>query len=134
MWCRRGWIVILLANVLPYGCSHSTGQAQGGTAKPVPSSGALKVKDNKPPRLVVDRATFDFEKMDQHTKESHIFQIHNEGEGVLLLRIQHTSCGCTSVKLGTVEWDPANPAPKTLVTLSTGEKIDVEMTWDTKER
>jgi hypothetical protein len=51
-----------------------------------------------------------------------------------LLRIQQTTCGCTSVKLGEVEWDPKHPAPKTIVTLDPGEKVDVELTWDTGER
>src|SRR5262245_41346383 len=133
---RFGSIAIFVAIVLVNGCNHSS-EPENKTAlttiPPAPPVGLLKVKDNTPPRLAVDKTTYDFQKMDQFKLGSHIFEVRNEGKGELFLRIQHTSCGCTSVKLGDVEWDPKHPAPKNIVTVLPGGKIDVELDWDTGE-
>jgi Protein of unknown function (DUF1573) len=133
--CRE-WITILLVNAVACGCNYAKNQnqAEGGTTSKPATNLALKVKDNTPPQLAVENTSHDFKRMDQQKIGSHVFEMRNEGPGDLLLRIQHTSCGCTSVKLGDVVWDPKNPAPKTVVTVMPGGKIGVEMDWDTGER
>jgi hypothetical protein len=137
---RNGLILVMLAGLVASGCSNSNTQAAGGAAAATPTvttaeaTRPLKVLDNKPPRFLVDKQSYNFHKMDQHQVGNHNFEIRNDGDGILLLRIQHTTCGCTSVKLGDVMWDPKNPAPKTIVTLAPGSKVDLEMNWKTEER
>jgi hypothetical protein len=142
MFLRSGPIAIALAAVLACGC-YNKEQAQGetasvpleiGTGLPLEEIKPLKVKDKKLPRYVTDKNSYSFGKMDQNTVGRHVFEIRNEGVGDLLLRIQHTSCGCTSVKLGDVVWDPSQPAPKTVVTVVPGGAIGFEMDWNTEEK
>jgi Protein of unknown function (DUF1573) len=130
----RGWLAIMLATVIACGCNYSKNQAAGGTASAPPANLPLRVKDNTPPRLAAAETSYNFNKMDQQKTGSHVFEIRNEGPGELFLKIQHTTCGCTSVKLGEVEWDPQNPAPKTVVTVMPGDSIDVEMNWNTSDK
>src|SRR5262245_28103994 len=134
MWHRWGWIAILFLNVIACGCNQSKSRADGGAGSKSEKGSTLNVQNDNPPRLVVEKTSFDFVKMDQDQKSSHVFEMRNEGTGVLNLKIQQTSCGCTSVKLEDVEWDPLHPAPKTIVVIQPGKKATVEMTWDTKDR
>jgi hypothetical protein len=139
---RGGWISIAWAGLLACGCSEFKGQAQstndahqGHSHTTAPDeAGPLKVVDKKPPRFVTDKTSYNFQKMDQGTIGQHTFEIRNEGVGELSLRIQQTTCGCTSVKLADVVWDPKDPAPKTIVTVPPGEKVQLEMNWNTAER
>ncbi len=129
--CIVGFILAIECVSL-IGCNHTTPPAEGGPAKPTPTP--LKPR-GAPPRLVLDESSHNFGTMDQQQIGKHVFKIRNEGEGPLDLRFVNTSCGCTSVKLGDLLWNPKDGSPpRNLVTAAVGETIDVELKWDTELR
>ena len=130
---RPAWLVCLLMAMCAVGCVRTKSEVQGSAPTQSESTLALAPTE-KPPRAEVDRHTYSFEPMDQNSLGTHRFEVRNEGEGELRLRIQNTSCGCTSVKVGDVVWNPKEFAPKRIITVPPGDMVDVEMNWDTEQR
>jgi len=131
---RIGLICILgsLA-LLPGGCDRDRLTTTNAIA---PADHVELLPNNGPnPFLAsVGSSTLNFGTMGQETSDRHIFQITNEGEGELKIRLANTSCGCTSVKFGEVEWNPKDEptAPRTVVRVPVQGKLDIELTWDTQ--
>jgi hypothetical protein len=88
-----------------------------------------------PPKLVADEMSYDFGQMDQEKQAAHTFEIGNAGPGDLTLKIMRTSCGCTSVRLNDLTWNPKSGAPpEDVVRLAPNEKASLEMSWNSELR
>jgi hypothetical protein len=128
-------VVVAIASFLAWGRFHSPAEEPDSEA-----TNDTKIEIPKPPkgpqpRAVLDEAQFDFGTMDQQQKGAHVFTVKNEGEGELELRIANTSCGCTSVKLAHLVWQPKQGAPPTeAIHVPPGQSVGVEMSWNTELR
>jgi hypothetical protein len=134
--CVGFGVSLILLITLASGCN---GKLTGGTGTGIPGAKAepLVDPDQKVPPLVVfgeGETTHKFGKMAQESQGKHTFEITNQGEGDLRIRLANTSCGCTSVKFADLEWQPKeNPTPpQKIVVVPPGGKLDVELTWNTE--
>jgi hypothetical protein len=127
-------VVVAVASFLAWGRFRSPGEEPSESA----GNGQLelpKPPKGPPPKAVLDETEFDFGTMDQQQKGTHVFNVKNEGEGDLELRIANTSCGCTSVKLAHLLWEPKKGLPPTeAIRVPPGQSAAVEMSWDTELR
>ena len=72
------------------------------------------------PRLtILSKERFDFGFMDQNSSMSHIFEIKNDGDQPLTVRLQGTSCKCTAAGL-----DKDQLQPK--------ERAEIKLEWEGK--
>ncbi|MFG0289865.1 MAG: DUF1573 domain-containing protein [Rhodopirellula sp. JB044] len=75
------------------------------------------------PIAVVEESTYDFGMIDPHTTTSHSFNVRNDGQGPLSLKVAGTSCKCT---VGKLEHELLMPGATTTVTMewNTGYQAD----------
>ncbi|HKD36217.1 MAG TPA: DUF1573 domain-containing protein [Pirellulales bacterium] len=78
------------------------------------------VKTGPPPKMVIDDEEYKFGRGEKGVPQSHVFVVHNAGQGPLELVIQKTSCKCTKAEVDTPKVAPGGSA-----------KITLE--WDTKQ-
>jgi hypothetical protein len=71
----------------------------------------------RPKAVVVGSDTFNFGRMEQDTKGSHVFEIRNEGDAPLTLAKGSTTCKCTLSNLNDDRLEP-------------GESAKVELEWN----
>lgn len=72
------------------------------------------------PRLtILSQEKFNFGFMDQNSKMSHVFEIQNDGDQPLTVRLEGTSCKCTAAGLNRDQLPP-------------GEKAQVTLEWEGK--
>ncbi len=78
---------------------------------------------NKPllqPRLLVSEEEWDFGKVTQGEKPTHIFTIKNGGEGELIIEGLKESCACIEVSISTTRIQP-------------GESAELKVSYDTTD-
>ncbi len=95
------------------------GQIELGPAHTGPKPPPL-VKEGPPPKLVVDEDEYKFGRGEKNAPQSHVFVVHNAGQGPLELVIQKTSCRCTKAEIDSPKVPPGGSA-----------KITLE--WETKQ-
>src|SRR5262245_43702837 len=118
--CRASLVGCLLLCGLLAGCGGMHADAKkDSTDLPVAKSAA-------PPQLAVNETSYDFGEMGEGDKGAHVFEVRNEGTGPLDLRFVKTSCGCTSVRIGELEWNPkAGDPPTDIVSVPPGGTIGI---------
>jgi hypothetical protein len=84
------------------------GPAQTGP-KPPPLA-----KEGPPPKLIVDDEEYKFGHGEKGAPQSHVFVVHNAGQGPLELVIQKTSCKCTKAEIDNPKVPPGGSAKITL--------------------
>ncbi len=137
----RIWIptllVVAVTGLLP-GCDkHEEVVGQPGVKAPPKKVTRPLVKVDPPPRVsVADSAKYNFGQMGQKTKQNHVFQVTNEGEGELQMRLADTRCGCTSVRIGDVTWIPKDmpSPPDDIFSVAPGGNLEIDVMWDAEER
>lgn len=86
---------------------------------------ADRLVDKTPPSgargkvVVLNGDRYEFGVIERNTKDSHEFQIKNEGKGSLAIKVGHTTCKCTVAQL-----DKTNLKP--------GETTTVKLEWEVK--
>jgi len=72
------------------------------------------------PRILVSEEEWDFGKVIQGEKPTHIFIVKNEGEGDLIIERLKESCACIEVSISTTRLQP-------------GESAELKVTYDTTD-
>lgn len=125
------WAGLVIGCVLLCGCNNEKTDNSGGKPKTV----TAPLKSKGPPSVFVsEEKIHNFGSMDQQQFATHVFEIRNEGEGELVLRIVDSSCGCTVVRMGDLVWnkEEVTAAPTETIAVQPGNAIDMELTWNTK--
>lgn len=73
------------------------------------------VASGPPPKIVLPEHQFDFGRVSPQASVSHRFEIRNEGEGTLRIKVAERSCTCV---VGTLEKDTLVPGESTYLELS----------------
>ncbi len=79
-----------------------------------------------PPKAVVDDTTHDFDVMERGSEGEHVFQVQNDGEGVLRIIKGKPTCTCTKFML-------KDDKDLERVELRPGESMDVTVAWKVKD-
>jgi hypothetical protein len=86
-------------------------------SSPAPSAGPRQPA----PKLEVENAKYDFGSMDIDEKASHVFRVRNQGDVLLTIKEDGTSCGCV-----VSEVDPAEIIP--------GQSSKITIKWKSRQR
>lgn len=127
------WSAVVLGSLSLSACNRAKTEVQGGTS----NTELAPLKSKGPPsRFVSKENSHHFDTMDQEQTATHVFEIRNEGEGELLLRIMDSTCGCTVVRLGDLVWDKKEDPnrPKRVITVEPADSVELELTWNTEQR
>ena len=136
-WFGVGGLVVGLGVVLSGGCRGQRGDAgqAPGHDKGEHTQTSHNPKDGPPPKIVFGDTNHDFGSMDQEETGRHVFEIRNEGEGVLQLRFIEKSCGCTGLTIEDLVWTKEQKVPPNRsLEVPPGGKSDLEFAWNTEQR
>jgi len=84
------------------------------------SSNATQNNSGPKPRILVSEEEWDFGKVTQGEKPTHIFIVENGGEGDLIIEGVKESCACIEVSISTALIQP-------------GESAELKVTYDTTD-
>ena len=84
------------------------------------SSNATQNNSGLQPRILVSEEEWDFGKVTQGEKPTHIFLVKNGGEGDLIIEGVKESCACIEVSISTTRIQP-------------GESAELKVTYDTTD-
>lgn len=122
----KTWLVALVASLIGVALGISTTVAEFWYAnetfntRPADAKTAAALPDGSAGKAVVIGSDhFEFGALEPNVKQSHEFQIRNDGTGPLNIKVGHTSCKCTVADLD-----------KT--TLRPGEITKVKLEWEGK--
>jgi len=74
------------------------------------SSNNIQSNSGPKPRIIVSEEEWDFGKVIQGEKPTHIFIVKNEGEGDLIIESLKESCACIEVSISTTRIQPGGSA------------------------
>ena len=83
-------------------------------------SNTIQNNSGPQPRILVSEEEWDFGKVTQGEKPTHIFIVKNEGEGDLIIESLKESCVCIEVSISTTRIQP-------------GESAELKVTYDTTD-
>jgi len=83
-------------------------------------SNTIQNNSGPQPRILVSEEEWDFGKVTQGEKPTHIFIVKNEGEGDLIIESLKESCACIEVSISTTRIQP-------------GESAELKVTYDTTD-
>ena len=107
-------IIILVAAVIVLGSILVFSNIQSN-----PSS-ATQNNSGPQPRILISEEEWDFGKVAQGEKPTHIFIVKNEGEGDLIIESLKESCACIEASISTTRIQP-------------GESAELKATYDTTD-
>jgi hypothetical protein len=84
------------------------------------SSNTTQNNSGPQPRIIVSEEEWDFGKVTQGEKPTHIFMVKNEGEGDLIIDSLKESCPCIEVSISATRIQP-------------GESAELKVTYDTTD-
>ena len=134
-----GVVVVLVAalgSVLAWGWQHLHAKDRPQEGDTAAVQFPVKPKDTLPPKIVVsENGKWDFGTMDQEEDGKHVFEISNDGPGVLSLKFAEKTCGCTGLTIEDVVWtkDEKTP-PSRPIQVPPGGKTHLEFAWNTEFR
>lgn len=108
--------VIVLGSVLVF----SNIQNNSSNTTQSNSSNAIQNNSGPQPRILVSEEEWDFGKVIQGEKPTHIFIVKNEGEGDLIIERVKESCACIEASISTTLIRP-------------GESAELEVSYDTTD-
>jgi hypothetical protein len=125
----KRWIVlivtvIVLTAAVTFMTQNVTNSELGPTAHAVNES-----KGPQPKVEIGGPLLYEFGKMSQFRKSSHVWEVKNVGNADLEMWMESSTCSCTIAKLAT---PPDSPA-KTHVKVKPNETTPIELEWDTKQ-
>ena len=94
----------------------------------------LAVNESKGPQPKVEIAGplfYDFGKMSQFRKSSHVWEVKNVGDADLEMWMESSTCSCTIAKLATPPDAVGKEKPR--VRVKPNETTPIELEWDTKD-
>jgi len=101
-------VIIILGGVLVFSNTQNN------------SSNATQNNSGPQPRILVSEEEWDFGKLTQGEKPTHIFMVKNEGEGDLIIDNLKESCPCIEVSISATRIQP-------------GESAELKVTYDTTD-
>ncbi len=103
-------VIIILGGVLVF----SNTQSNSSNATQNNSSNATQSNSGPQPRIIVLEEEWDFGKVTQGEKPTHIFIVKNEGEGDLIIDNLKESCACIEVSISATLIKPGESAELTV--------------------
>ena len=91
-------VIIILGGVLVFSNTQNN------------SSNATQNNSGPQPRILVSEEEWDFGKLTQGEKPTHIFMVKNEGEGDLIIDNLKESCPCIEVSISATRIQPGESA------------------------
>ena len=110
--------VIILGDVLVF--SNTQNNSTNTNTTQNNSSNATQNNSGPQPRILVSEEEWDFGKLTQGEKPTHIFMVKNEGEGDLIIDNLKESCPCIEVSISATRIQP-------------GESAELKVTYDTTD-
>lgn len=127
------WISIIAATIVVTGVSTAVYFANPDlVVKPAPTVTAPPAPTGALPKLVAESTEEDVASVAQNHKGTSSFFIRNDGEANLHMSKQSTSCTCSALRF--VSLDGRKFENDQLAELKPGERIKLEVDWDTGAR
>ena len=125
----KRWIVLIVAVIVL--TAAVTFMTQNVTNSELgPTAHAVNESKGPQPRVEIGGSLlYEFGKMSQFRKSSHVWEVKNVGNADLEMWMESSTCSCTIAKLAT----PPDAPAKTHVRVKPNETTPIELEWDTKQ-
>ena len=118
----KRYIKILFLLLTTVACLSGCGSKEPVVHNPATAEGgSVSVKDENGPKMEFKETAYDFGRVMQGERLSHIFVFTNTGKSDLIISSAHASCGCTT---STPPKAPIKP----------GETSEIKVTFDSKTK
>ncbi len=126
----KRWIVLIVSVVVL--TAVATFMTQNVTnSELAPTAHAVSEGKGPQPRVeIAGPLLFDFGKMSQFRKSSHVWEVKNVGDADLEMWMESSTCSCTIAKLATAP--DATDKTKPRVHVKPNQTTPIELEWDTK--